>query len=507
MYQPHWWQERIAADSLVWVGKRLYSSWLRNCMKLIHKTTSFRGFATVHTGTVHAGQQMGAWSWAGAGWWTGSGLGLLAWALLCWAGIRSGYLIVCLMDHGIASLQFWLAFIWVGIGGIKDILSNILDLKVCLKSVLHIWDVNSGFENLFDEDGLELSDVMVFESSLNELAEFVSDFTTSLMDFLEIEKTVSSGLQLITVSSSESSSLTDVKRSGIQTSDIKMKFLKKSLWKNGFWINLGIEGGVFWLDVDGEDGDFGGELGGFSGSDSPEKSGLFLMMEFGCNGEEVDPEASSERGGGYCSRRLLFIGSEVVEQVSEKSGRDQLCPRIAEEAFHRTGGVRRLCRSNLDRDQPLSGNCRGGITSNRWCARMSWSLVRECPRCAGCDRGGISSSTWCARVMSEQIRSRSCFVRWCPIKHFVEHLVCTGVAEQLWSRAGLSEMVSDGCSGVAELVRSGILSNTWCAACPLWLNEAGIPISPEFAITLGTCNKPFKPQGYPGGRVKSREGL
>ncbi|KAL4565294.1 hypothetical protein LXL04_029382 [Taraxacum kok-saghyz] len=63
-----------------------------------------------------------------------------------------------------------------------------------------------------------------------------------------------------------------------------------------FWI-FGVEGGVFWLDVDGEDGDFGDdsdfgdELGGFSGSDSPEKSGLFLTMESGCKGEEVDPEA------------------------------------------------------------------------------------------------------------------------------------------------------------------------------------------------------------------------
>jgi hypothetical protein len=40
------------------------------------------------------------------------------------------------------------------------------------------------------------------------------------------------------------------------------------------------------------------------------------------------------------------------------------------------------------------------------------------------------------------------------------------------------------------------------------LNKFYLPlISPGFAIALGTCNKPFKPLGYPSGRVKSREGL
>ena len=61
----------------------------------------------------------------------------------------------------------WFVFENLWVDKICDLAKDILDLKICLKSVLHIWDVNSGFENLFDDDGLELSDVMVFESSLN----------------------------------------------------------------------------------------------------------------------------------------------------------------------------------------------------------------------------------------------------------------------------------------------------------------------------------------------------
>ncbi|KAL4563498.1 hypothetical protein LXL04_027541 [Taraxacum kok-saghyz] len=57
---------------------------------------------------------------------------------------------------GVEDVSLW-------VDKICGLVKDILDLKVCLKSVLHIWDVNSGFESLFDDDGLELSEVMVYE--------------------------------------------------------------------------------------------------------------------------------------------------------------------------------------------------------------------------------------------------------------------------------------------------------------------------------------------------------
>jgi hypothetical protein len=63
-------------------------------------------------------------------------------------------------------MRFVFENLWVD--KICDLVKDILDVKVCLKSFLHIWDVMGGFEKLFEDDGLKLSDVMVFESSLND---------------------------------------------------------------------------------------------------------------------------------------------------------------------------------------------------------------------------------------------------------------------------------------------------------------------------------------------------